>query len=74
MKLLFTTAFLMLNALLLQVNAQGDDNSVSVRELYFIEKPNYSFAYPANQEENLDKTLGVEFIVLSPLSFAAIRI
>ena len=71
MKLLFKIAFLILNALFLQVNAQGDDNSVSFRELYFIEKPNYSFAYPANWEENLDKTLGVEFIVLSPLSSAA---
>ena len=48
MKVLFTIAFLMLNAFFLQVNAQGDDNSVSFRELYFIEKPNYTFAYPAN--------------------------
>lgn len=70
MKFLFTISVLIFNALFSQLNAQEDNSNASLRELYFIEQPNYSFAYPANWEENLDKTLGVEFIVLSPLSSA----
>jgi serine/threonine-protein kinase len=68
MKLLFSIAFFIVSAMFSQLNAQEDDNTVSFRNLYFIERPNYSIAYPSNWEESFDKTFGVEFILFSPLA------
>jgi hypothetical protein len=69
MKLLFTISVLIFNAVFLQLNAQEKDQTVSLRDMNLLEQSNYSIIHPADWEVNLDKPLGVEFIVLSPLSF-----